>query len=223
MLIIFTTSEGETLATFLHSSFLQAIDNFILWLIHVPKVPQASKHLRPVKLQTPCDICCPWQSYVSVHSLWLQHGQGSRSTGVFAADCAWWPHTVHKGGAGGQHQRYRICYHFLDQVLTPVLRLTPHLADMVGLFVSFLSVWICPIYTGRVQACLSKLTTCFLGSECEASIRVSTFYVKADNHSQCMEMVGLMVLFLCVWRCWQCWVSHGLFAQPPYCATCLYF
>ena len=39
-------------ASFLHSSFLQAIDAVILWPVHVHKVPQASGHLCPAKLQT---------------------------------------------------------------------------------------------------------------------------------------------------------------------------
>ena len=39
-------------ASFLHSSFLQAISAVMLWLVHVQKVPQASEHLCPAKLQT---------------------------------------------------------------------------------------------------------------------------------------------------------------------------
>ena len=49
-------------ASFLHSSFLQAINAVMLWPVHVQKVPQASEHLFPVKLQTRCDICCACQS-----------------------------------------------------------------------------------------------------------------------------------------------------------------
>ena len=39
-------------ASFLHSSFLQAVSAVMLWLVHVEKVPQASEHLCPAKLQT---------------------------------------------------------------------------------------------------------------------------------------------------------------------------
>ena len=49
-------------ASFLHSSFLQAISSVMLWLVHVQKVPQASEHLCPAKLQTRCDVCCACQS-----------------------------------------------------------------------------------------------------------------------------------------------------------------
>ena len=49
-------------ASFLHSSFLQAIDAVMLWPVHVEKVPQASEHICPTKLQTRCDICCACQS-----------------------------------------------------------------------------------------------------------------------------------------------------------------
>ena len=43
---------------FLHSSFLQAISAVMPWPVLVQKVPQASKHLCPAKLQTRCDVCC---------------------------------------------------------------------------------------------------------------------------------------------------------------------
>ena len=49
-------------ASFLHSSFLQAISAVMLWPVHVGKVPQASEHLCPAKLQIRCDICCVRQS-----------------------------------------------------------------------------------------------------------------------------------------------------------------
>ena len=49
-------------ASFLHSSFLQAISAVMLWLVHVQKGPQTSEHLCPAKLQTRCDIYCACQS-----------------------------------------------------------------------------------------------------------------------------------------------------------------
>ena len=45
-------------ASFLHSSFVQAINAVMLWPEHVENVPQASEHLCPANLQTRCDICC---------------------------------------------------------------------------------------------------------------------------------------------------------------------
>ena len=53
---------GMSAASFLHSSFLQAINAVMLWLVSVEKVPQASEHLCPAKLQTRCDICSACQS-----------------------------------------------------------------------------------------------------------------------------------------------------------------
>ena len=50
-------------ASFLHSSCLQVINAVILWPVHVQKVPQASDHLCPAKLQTKCDICYACQSF----------------------------------------------------------------------------------------------------------------------------------------------------------------
>ena len=47
---------------FVHSSFLQAINAEMLWLVHVFKVLQASEHLCPAKLQTRCAMCCACQS-----------------------------------------------------------------------------------------------------------------------------------------------------------------
>ena len=41
-------------ASFLHSSFLQAINAVMLWLVRVEKVPQDLEHLCPAKLQTRC-------------------------------------------------------------------------------------------------------------------------------------------------------------------------
>ena len=49
-------------ASFLHSSSVQAINAVMLQLVHVQKVPQASEHLCPAKLQTRCHICCACQS-----------------------------------------------------------------------------------------------------------------------------------------------------------------
>ena len=49
---------GMSAASFLHSPFLQVINAVMLWPVHVQKVPQASEHLCPAKLQTRCDICC---------------------------------------------------------------------------------------------------------------------------------------------------------------------
>ena len=53
---------GMSAASFLHSSFLQAVNDVMLWLVRVEKVPQTSEHLCPAKLQTRCDICCACQS-----------------------------------------------------------------------------------------------------------------------------------------------------------------
>ena len=57
-----TLEGGMSAASFLHSSFLQAVNAVMLWLVRVEKVPQASEHLCPAKLQTRCDICCAFQS-----------------------------------------------------------------------------------------------------------------------------------------------------------------
>ena len=48
--------------SFLHSSFLQTISAVMLWPVHVQKVPPASEHLCPDKLQTRCHVCCACQS-----------------------------------------------------------------------------------------------------------------------------------------------------------------
>ena len=53
---------GMSTASFLHSSFLQAINAVILWPVHVEKVPQASEHLCLAKLQSKCDVCGACQS-----------------------------------------------------------------------------------------------------------------------------------------------------------------
>ena len=59
----FSTSEdGMSAASFLHPSFLQAINAVMLWPVHVQKVPQTSEHLCPGKLQTICNISCACQS-----------------------------------------------------------------------------------------------------------------------------------------------------------------
>ena len=59
----FSTLEGEmSAASFLHSSFLQAVNAVMLWLVRVEKVPQAPEHLCPAKLQARRDICSACQS-----------------------------------------------------------------------------------------------------------------------------------------------------------------
>ena len=49
-------------ASFLLSSFLQAINAVMLWPVHVQKVSQVSEHICPAKLQTRYDIYCTCQS-----------------------------------------------------------------------------------------------------------------------------------------------------------------
>ena len=44
-------------ASFLHSSFLQAINAVMLWPVHVERVSQASEHLCPAKQQTRLEGC----------------------------------------------------------------------------------------------------------------------------------------------------------------------
>ena len=56
-------------ASFLHSSFLQAVNAVMLWLVRAEKVPQASEHLCPAKLQTRCDICRNNASEVALPTL----------------------------------------------------------------------------------------------------------------------------------------------------------
>ena len=59
----FSTLEGRmSAASFLQSSFLQAINAVMLWPVHGQKGPQASEHLCPAKLQTRCHIYCACQS-----------------------------------------------------------------------------------------------------------------------------------------------------------------
>ena len=59
----FSTLEGGmSAASFLYTSFFQAIKTVMLWPVHVEKVPQASEHLCPAKLKTKSDICCACQS-----------------------------------------------------------------------------------------------------------------------------------------------------------------
>ena len=59
----FPTSEGGvSAATFVHFLFLQAITAVMLWPAYVQKVPQASEHLCPAKLQTSCNVYCACQS-----------------------------------------------------------------------------------------------------------------------------------------------------------------
>ena len=50
-------------ASFLHSSFLRAVNAVMLWLVRAEKVPQASEHLCPAKMQTRCDICSACQEW----------------------------------------------------------------------------------------------------------------------------------------------------------------
>ena len=77
---------GMSAASFLHSSFLQAVNAVMLWLVRAEKAPQASEHLCPAKLQTKCDICCACQSICP----FIPTAQDSRSTEVFVAEnCAW--------------------------------------------------------------------------------------------------------------------------------------
>ena len=65
----FSTLEGGVLtSSFLHSSFLQAINSVILWPVHVQKVLQASEYLCPAKLQNRYGICCACQSICPSHS-----------------------------------------------------------------------------------------------------------------------------------------------------------
>ena len=85
-----TLDGGMSAASFLHSSFLQAVSAVMLWLVRVEKVPQASEHLCPAKLQTRCDICCACQSICP----FIPTDSGVPRTvdpqEVFVAeDCAW--------------------------------------------------------------------------------------------------------------------------------------
>ena len=66
----FSTLEGGmSAASFLHSSFLQAINAVMPWLVHVQKVLQASEHFCPAKLQNiiMCYLLC-LPVYLPVHS-----------------------------------------------------------------------------------------------------------------------------------------------------------
>ena len=76
-----TLEDGMSAASFLHSSFLQAINVVMLWPVHVQKVPQALEHCCPAKLQTRCNICCAFHS----HLLW--RAQDSRSRRLCMAVC----------------------------------------------------------------------------------------------------------------------------------------
>ena len=84
----FSTLEGGmSAASFLHSSFFQAINAVMLWLVRVEKVPQA-----PLPCQAAVQmwylLCLP--VYLPVHSHWLRRAQDSRSTEFFVAeDCTW--------------------------------------------------------------------------------------------------------------------------------------
>ena len=51
--------------SFLHSSFLEAVNAVMLWLVRAENIPQSSEHLCPAKLQTRCDICSACQSICS--------------------------------------------------------------------------------------------------------------------------------------------------------------
>ena len=85
-----TLKGGMSAVSFLHSSFLQAINAVMLWPVHVQKVPQASEHLCPAKLQARCDICCACQSICPFIPTDSGCAQDSISTEVFVAeDCGW--------------------------------------------------------------------------------------------------------------------------------------
>ena len=59
----FSTLKGvKSAASFLHSSFLLAINSVTLLPVQFQKVPQSFEYLCPAKLQTRCDICCACQS-----------------------------------------------------------------------------------------------------------------------------------------------------------------
>ena len=76
---------GMPAASFLHSSFLQAIKAVMLWPVHVQKVPKP----RGTKLQIRCDICCACQ-YICPFIPTDSGAHYSRSTEVFVGkDCAW--------------------------------------------------------------------------------------------------------------------------------------
>ena len=51
--------------SFLHSSFLQAVSDVMLWPVHIQNVPQASERICFSEMQTKCDICCACQSICS--------------------------------------------------------------------------------------------------------------------------------------------------------------
>ena len=53
---------GMSAASSLYSSVLQAVNAVMVWPVHVQKVPQASEHLCPAKLQTrcACQSICPF-------------------------------------------------------------------------------------------------------------------------------------------------------------------
>ena len=86
---VMTLEGGMSASSFLHSSFLRVINAVMLWPVHVQKVPQASEHLCPAKLQTRCDTCCACQSiclfiptYYGVPRIVDPHKS-------VAEDCAW--------------------------------------------------------------------------------------------------------------------------------------
>ena len=99
-------------ACFLHSSFLQAINAVILWPVHVQKVPQASEHLCPAKLQTRCNIiCCACQSICP----FILTDSGVPRT--LDPQKSLQPHTVHGCvPVGAAHSRLHFCRRFIESV-----------------------------------------------------------------------------------------------------------
>ena len=80
---------GMSAASFLHSSFLRAVSAVMLWLVRAEKVPQASEHLCPAKLQTRCDICCACQSICPFIPTDSSMPRTEIHRSLVAEDCAW--------------------------------------------------------------------------------------------------------------------------------------
>ena len=68
-----TLEDGMSAASFLHSSFLQAISAVMLWPVHVEKVPQASEHLCPTLFMMHGGLVNKWPR-------WKRTGLGVRVT-----------------------------------------------------------------------------------------------------------------------------------------------
>ena len=99
----FSALGGMSAASFLHSSFLQAINAVMLWPVHVQKVPQASEHLCPAKLQTRCDICCACQSicpFIPTDSSMPRTELGSNRWGWNSSLVVCWTHCPAWCGVG---------------------------------------------------------------------------------------------------------------------------